>query len=118
MISSIITIVDGTKQIYDAAINAQGLPEAFREVASRLLIITNILDSAKLDIRDKDEVSCKEVKPIIKTCEKKAKTLKELFRKAIPADGARDVERYWKIVKTYRKGNEVENLMKGMLEDV
>jgi hypothetical protein len=118
LISSIIAIVDGTKQIYDAATNAQGLPEAFREVASRLPIVTNILDSAKLDIRDKDEASCKGVKPIVETCEKKAETLKELFRKAIPTDGARDVERYWKAVKAYGRGNEVENLMKGILEDV
>ena len=46
-ISSIISIVDGNKQAYDAAKNAQGLPEAFREVAGRLPTVRNILGSAK-----------------------------------------------------------------------
>ena len=58
------------------------------------------------------------MKPIIKTCKKKAEMLKELFYKAIPADGAQDVERYWKAVKAYGRGNEIENLMKAMLENV
>lgn len=35
VIASIITIIDGTKKVYDAATNPQGLPEAFREVANR-----------------------------------------------------------------------------------
>lgn len=39
VISSIISIIDGTKKVYDAATNARGLPEAFREVADRLPII-------------------------------------------------------------------------------
>lgn len=33
VISSVIAIVDGTKKVYDAASDAHGLPEAFREVA-------------------------------------------------------------------------------------
>jgi hypothetical protein len=119
-ISSIITLIDATKQIYNAATNAQGLPSAFREVAGRLPIVENILGSARQQITDGDvdEASCKGVKDIIVACENKAKHLDELFHKAIPADGASDVKRYWKAVKAYGKGNEVENLMKGMLEDV
>jgi hypothetical protein len=118
LLSSIIAIVDETKKVYDAATNAKGLPEAFREVAGRLPIVVNILDTAQLDIRNKDEASCKGVKPVVEACEKKAQTLKELFGKALPADGAGTVERYWKAVRTLGKGNEVEQLMKGMLEDV
>jgi len=120
VISSIISLVDGTKQIYDAATNAQGLPSAFREVAGRLPIVENILGSAKQHIADGgvDEASCNGAKDIIEACKKKATHLDELFHKAIPADGASDVKRYWKAVKAYGKGNEVENLMKGMLEDV
>jgi len=120
VISSIISIVDGTKQIYDAATNVQGLPEAFRDVAGRLPIVRNILGSAKqhIDKGDVDEDSCKGVKHVVGACEKKAKKLDELFHKAIPADGASDLKRYYKAVKAYGKGNEVENLMKGMLEDV
>jgi N-terminal domain on NACHT_NTPase and P-loop NTPases len=120
VISSIIAIVDGTKQVYDAATNVQGLPEAFREVAGRLPIVTNILGSAKqqFDKGHINEESCKGVKQVIEACEKKAKKLNDLFHKAIPADGASDLKRYYKAVKACGKGNEVENLMKGILEDV
>ena len=120
VISAIISIVDGTKQVYDAATNAQGLPEAFHAIAGRLPIVRNILGSAKQHIHegDVDEASCKGVKHVVEACEKKAKKLDTLFQKAIPKDGASDLERYYKAVKAYGKGNEVENLMKGMLEDV
>lgn len=120
VVSSIITIVDGTKQVYDAATNAQGLPEAFRDVAGRLPIVRNILGVAKqhVEMGHVDEDSCKGVKLVVKACEKKAKKLDELFHKANSADGVSDLKRYYKAVKAYGKGNQVENLMKGMLEDV
>ena len=120
VISSIIAIVDGTKKVYDAATNAQGLPEAFREVAGRLPIVGNTLDSAKQNIEERkvNNDSCKGVTHIVEACEEKAKKLEELFHKAIPQDGASDLKRYYRAVKSWGKGSEVENLMKGMLEDV
>ena len=119
-IASIISIVDGTKKVYDAATNAQGLPEAFRDVAGRLPVVRSILGAAKQHVEkgDVDKDSCKGVKRVVEACEKKAKKLDELFHKANPADGVSDLKRYYKAVKAYGKGNEVENLMKGMLEDV
>ena len=50
--------------------------------------------------------------------EKKAKKLGVLFQKVIRADGASRAERYLLVVRTLCKGNRVETLMKGMLEDV
>lgn len=120
LIASIVSIIDGTKQVYDAATNAQGLPKAFREVAGRLPIVRNVLGSAKqhVDKGDVDEDSCKGVKNVVEACEKKALKLDELFHKAIPADGASDLKRYYKAVKAFGKGNKVETLMNGILEDV
>ena len=120
VISSIIAIVDGTKKVYDAATNPQGLPEAFREVAGRLPIVGNTLDSTKQNIEERkvNNDSCKGVKHIVEACEEKAKRLEELFHKAIPPDGASDLKRYYKAVKAWGKGSEVESLMKGMLEDL
>lgn len=120
VISSIISIIDGTKKVYDTATNARGLPEAFREVADRLPIIEEILDSAKQHIGERkvDDDSCKGVKHTVEACEEKAKKLEELFRKAIPSDGASDLKRYYKAVKALGKGSGVEKLMKGMLEDL
>ncbi|PQE04790.1 hypothetical protein CJF30_00004576 [Rutstroemia sp. NJR-2017a BBW] len=109
VISSIIAIIDGTKKFYDATTNKQGLPEAFREVADRLPIVRNILSSAKehIDQGEVGEDSCSGVKHVVQSCEK-----------LIPADGTSDLKRYYKAVKGLGKGNEVESLMKGMLEDV
>ena len=120
VISSIIAIVDGTKKVYDAATNAQGLPEAFREVAGRLPIVGNTLDSTKQNIEERkvNNDSCKGVKHVVEACEEKAKKLEELFHKAIPPDGASDLKRYYKAVRAWGKGSEVENLMKAILEDV
>jgi N-terminal domain on NACHT_NTPase and P-loop NTPases len=120
VISSIISIVDGTKQVYDAATNAQGLPEAFREVAARLPIVQNILGAAKRHIEegDADEDSYKGAKDVVEGCKKKARKLDELFQKVIPADSSSRVERYLSAVRTMGKGSQVETLMKGMLEDV
>ena len=51
-ISSIITVVDETKRVYDGATNAHGLPQVFREVATRLPIVQNSLVSAKRQIEE------------------------------------------------------------------
>ena len=120
VIASIISIVDGTKKVYDAATNTQALPEAFREVAGRLPIVENTLDSTKQYIEEGkvNYDSCKGVKLIVEACEEKAKKLEELFHKAIPADGASDLKRYYKAVKALGKERKVEKLMQGMLEDV
>jgi hypothetical protein len=122
VISSIIAIIDGTKQVYDAASNVSGLPEAFSEVANRIPIVRNILDLAKGYIGDEhvDEQcqSCSVVKPVVDACEMKAQRLDEIFKKVVPRDGASRKERYIAAVKTWGKGNQVEILMKGMLEDV
>ena len=120
VISSIISIVDGIKQVFDAATNTEGLPEAFREVAGRLPIITNILNKSKQHITEADisNDACKGVKHIVEACQDKAKKLDDLFHKVIPGDSASRRERYISAIKTLGKGNAVEKLMKGMLEDI
>ena len=119
-ISAIISIIDASKKVYNAAKDTKGLHPAFREVAGRLPIVESILESAKqnIDERKVNDDSCKGVKHVAEACEEKVKTLDDLFHKAIPADGASDLKRYYKAVKALGRGNEVEKLMKGILEDV
>ncbi len=120
IISSVISIVDGTKQVYDAASNTYGLPEAFREVATRLPIVRDILDSAKQNIGkgDTNENSYKAAKNVVEDCQSKAQNLEKLFQSVIPADGASRAKRYLSAVRILGKGNRVETLMKGMLVDL
>jgi N-terminal domain on NACHT_NTPase and P-loop NTPases len=120
VISSIISIVDGTKQVYDAATSAEGLPEAFREVATRLPIISDILGKTERYIKEA-RVSAdayEGVKQVIQACQDKATKLEVLFRKVIPGENASRRERYIAAVKTLGKGNVVEKLMKGVLQDL
>jgi len=120
IISSVIAIVDGAMQVYNAAGNAQGLPEAFQEVAGRLPIVENILRSAHQQIKDGtvDNEACKGMIHIAEACQSKAKRLEVIFEKVLPEEDASRMERYLKAVRTLGKGNRVELLMKGMLEDV
>jgi hypothetical protein len=120
IISSVIAIVDGAKQVYDGASNATGLPEAFREVAVRLPIVRNILGSAEQHIRDGQvgEASCKAMKPLINRCKERAKTLDGIFQKVLPLDDASRLDRYISAAKSLGKGGRVETLMKGLLDDV
>jgi hypothetical protein len=120
VISSVIAIVDGTKQVYDAASNATGLPEAFREVAGRLPLVKEFLGSVEQHIRDDhvDEPSCKAMRPLIDKCTVRAKTLDTIFQKVLPPDDASRWDRYISAAKTLGKGGRVETLMKGLLDDV
>ncbi len=120
VISSIISIADGAKQVFDAASNTQGLPEAFRVVVARLPVVQTILSSAKRHIEKghADEGSYKGAKDIVEGCEEKAQKLKELFQKVIPADGASRMKQYRSAFRTLGKGSQVETLMKGILDDV
>lgn len=120
VISSVVAIVDGTKQVYDAASNAKGLPEAFREAAAQLPIVHNILSSAKKYIEEGDanEGSCREAKDVVEDCKKKAEMLRKLFHKVIPAEDASRREKYILAVRTLGKGSRVETLMEGILKGV
>ena len=120
VISSIIAIVDGTKNVWDAAKDTKGLPEAFREVAGRLPIVTSILNSTEQRIKENklNDNSCKGVENIVKDCKEKAQRLEKLFDKVIPGENASRTERYLKAVKVWGKGHGVEKLMQGILEDV
>jgi hypothetical protein len=120
VISSVIAIVDGTKQVYDAASNAAGLPEAFREVAGRLPLVRNFLGSIDQHIRDQqvEEASCRAMRPLIDKCAERAKTLDGIFQKVLPPADASRWDRYISAARTLGKGGRVEILMKGLLDDV
>jgi hypothetical protein len=119
VISSIIAIVDGIKQVVDAASEVEGLPKAFRQASNKLLLISDILDATTRNF-ETDNVSGveKSVTLVVNGCKNKWKTLKDLFDKVIPEEEASRVERYYRAVKTLGKGGKVESLMKGMLEDI
>lgn len=93
---------------------------AFLKLFARSPIVENTLKSAKQNIEESkvNDDTCKGVKHTVEACQEKAKSLDKLFHKTIPADGASRLKQYYMAVKSLGRGSEVENLMKGMLEDV
>lgn len=118
VVSSIVAIVDGTKKVFDAASDVEGLPEAFREVSGRLPLVKETLGSTEQHVRrgNVDAASCETINPLLKRCEERATTLDSIFQKVIPPDGASRLERYFMATKSLGKGSRVESLMKGLLD--
>ncbi len=115
LIAAVIDIVQATKKVYDAANDATGLPEAFREVAKNLPLVEDTLRLVKDSV---DEKTCTVINPVIKTCEVKAGSLKKLFDEVVPKEGAKRMERYVKALRSLGKGSRVEDLMGEILEEL
>jgi len=119
VISSIIAIIDGIQQVVDAASEVEGLPKAFRQASNKLPLISDILEATKYNF----EADCvsgveKSVTLVIDDCKHKWGTLKTLFDRVLPDEKASRTDRYYAAVKTLGKRGKVENLMKGMMEDI
>lgn len=74
-----ISIIKATKTVYDTTKDAKGQPEAFRQVAAQLLLVNEILYSAKERTETLNESTQEALKPILESCKAKAKNLKNLF---------------------------------------
>ena len=120
LISGIIGILDAAGKVYSAAKDSSGLPEAFRDVAQRLPLVNETLRTAQgyLDTGSPSEGLYEAVKPIVDDCKDKATRLEEIFRRVIPQADVSRMGRYLLATRTLGKGNRVETLMKGILEDV
>jgi len=133
LISSIITIIETSKSLYDAASDVKGLHEAYRAVSVNIPIILETLrDCKRIQQRADDihrtstdatvrrdlEESAKAVKPILVACESNAKRLKTIFEEIIPSKHASRFDRYRKAAKAVspERRRKVEELMKDLLE--
>jgi hypothetical protein len=118
LISSVISIIEATKTVYDAAKDAKGQPEAFRQVAARLPLVTAILHKAKERTQTLDEMAQEALEPTLESCKTKAEKLEKMFRKVIRTDDDKWYDRYKKAVGTLGKQGRVEGLMEGILKDI
>lgn len=118
LVSGVISIIDATKKIYDAAKDAEGQPEAFRQVAARLPLVIEILHSAEAKTRALNETAQDPLEHILKSCKAKAEKLQEIFHKVIRKDDDKWYDRYMRALSTLGKGDKVESLMGEILKDV
>jgi hypothetical protein len=119
LISGIVAIIDATIQVYDAATDASGLPEVFRDVGKRLPFVRDTLQAAKGHLEtNRDKASYNAVKLVLDDCEEKANRLAAIFEKVVPPADASRMDRYLLAARTLGKGDTVESLMKGILDDI
>ncbi|KAF7558275.1 hypothetical protein G7Z17_g117 [Cylindrodendrum hubeiense] len=120
LISGIISLIDASISVYNAAADASGLPSSFRDVASRLPLIKDSLSTALKALEDDPQTpeAAGALTSMLTACSDKAVALEAIFRAVIPGEGASRLERYGKAMKTLPKGGKVETLMAGILADL
>ena len=118
LISGLISIIDATKTIYDAAKDTKGQIRAFREVAARLPLVNEILHRAIERTHTIDESEQEALEPILESCKAKAENLEKLFQRVIREDDDKWYDRYKKAADSLLKGGRVESLMGEILRDI
>ncbi|KAJ5737114.1 uncharacterized protein N7483_002239 [Penicillium malachiteum] len=96
LISGTISIIEAIKTVYDAAKDAQGQPETFRQVAARLPLVIKILQSARWTAQALDEIAQEALEPTLESCKAKAEALQKIFKKVVRKDDDKWYDRYKK----------------------
>ncbi|KAL2048193.1 hypothetical protein N7G274_000104 [Stereocaulon virgatum] len=118
LISSIITIIDTTTQVYSAVEDEAGLPKDFKKAAAKLPLISKLLEDAETYVsKSADKTIEAAFRPIIEDCKTQATALQQLFEKVIPKGDSR-WDRYVKAARTIGKGGRVETLIQRVLDDL
>ncbi|KAH8683239.1 SesA protein [Tricladium varicosporioides] len=122
MIAAVIGIIDGASKLYDSISNSRKLPEAFREVAQRLPLVRDTLQTTEgrlhLQKFDGDKDTYAAIKPTIESCKDRAERLRNILQEVVGQPDDSRLARYRLAVRRLGKESKVEELMRGMLEDV
>jgi hypothetical protein len=118
IISSIISIIDAAKQVYEAVEDEAGLPTNFKKSAAKLPLILKLLDDAERYIKTADKSAELAFTPTLKDCKVQATHLQDLFKKVMPKEGDSRRDRYVKAARTIGQGGRVESLTKEILDDL
>jgi len=132
-ISSVITIVETFKEVYEAAKNAKGLHENFRKVSDNVAIILSTLYQAKLvqeqavkahrgsnDTREKLRIEdeSRAVEPVMNLCKINAAMLSDIFASIDLDRNASWIRRYTMAIGNSMpsKKRKVESLLRETME--
>ncbi|KAF3073897.1 hypothetical protein CFAM422_004202 [Trichoderma lentiforme] len=136
IISGIISIVDASLKIYEAVEDTSGLPRCFRNVAARLPVVQDTLETARATLEEeeeeeeggeedkKDKEELQRVKSrdalvkILESCYDKATVLNKTLQTIMPKQGTSKTKRYVKAIKMFPAADKIEGLMNGILNDV
>ncbi|KAM3156534.1 hypothetical protein ABEW05_002962 [Botrytis cinerea] len=119
LISSIISIIETTKQVYDAIEDESGLPKNFKKSATKLPLISQLFEDTERYINKATDESIKATfTPTLKNCKVQAMQLQELFEKVMPNGSESRWDRYVKAARIIGKKGCVESLVGGILDDL
>lgn len=128
IISGIISIVDASLKIYEAVEDASGLPRCFRNVAARLPVVQDTLETARASLEEEEEEENKEelsrvksrdaLAKILESCYDKATVLNKTLQTIMPTQGASKTKRCVKAIKMIPAADKIDSLMNGILHDV
>lgn len=120
VISSVITIIDTVKKVYDAVQDTSGLPEEFRAVRGQLPTVAIILDDAHAhtETGQLNQVTIDAIAPLVAQCKERATKLEEIFKAVLPEVDASTTRRGLKAIQALRKAGKVKKLWKQMMEVV
>jgi len=122
LISGIIAILDVSLKLFEGLDDPSGLPQSFRDVAARLPLVQDTLETARAGLAEEEDApsagSRVALAKLLESCRDKAVALNKVLRAVMPAAGASHMERYLRALKTIPKADKVENLMEGILGDL
>ncbi|RYN37640.1 hypothetical protein AA0115_g1358 [Alternaria tenuissima] len=123
IVSSVIAIVEGAKNIYDAAKDAKGLPKAFTQVNGRFPLAVTLLKLTEENLKSKQRLEdsvYREADEVVKQCKTQAENIRDLFKEVIRGENDTPFERYKKAARAIvgGKGKKVEELMAEMLKNI
>lgn len=119
-IDDTISALNGVSKACANIEEASDLPNAFLVVLEKVALAIDILAKAEGHIRtyDASAKTCQTMAKDVENCMERASGLRTIFRQVVPKADITRPERYRLAANDLGKGNKVETLMKGVLEDV
>ncbi|KFY93613.1 hypothetical protein V498_04319 [Pseudogymnoascus sp. VKM F-4517 (FW-2822)] len=119
IISAIISIIDAAKQVYEAVEDEAGLPTNFKRAATKLPLISKLLEDSERYINNAADESIKAAfRPTLQDCKLQATHLQDLFEKVMLEEDDSRWDRYVKAARAIGKGGRVESLVGGILDNL
>jgi hypothetical protein len=112
--ASILQVIDvGLRvltRLNDFNANANGLPDAFRHISTRLPIFIDALRQTKNGLEDMTDSARAAFRPAIQECLAQIKKLEETMDVVLPKLGESGIARGWKAVRSVRYDSEVREM--------
>ncbi len=119
IISSIISIIDAIKQVYETVKDEVGLSKNFKKSATKLPLISKLLEDAQKYVETGvDEINKIAFRPTLEHCQLEATHLQKLFTKVMPNEDDSRLDRYVKAARTIGKNGRVKKLLRQILDDL